>query len=101
VADKKPHELWAEAIRDVGLLFFVFGPLDTILKSAKDRESFDWVVAALIAFLGILLVAKGVELECGDDERNDSPAMGGIRGRLRVANLESQEGEGRPPAPPG
>lgn len=60
VERKEPHQLWAEAIRDVGILFFVFGPLDTILKGDEGQN---WLLASLIAFLGILLVTEGVRKE--------------------------------------
>ena len=40
----KRHELWAEAIRDIGILFLVFAPLETLLR--KDHGSWvDWLVA--------------------------------------------------------
>jgi len=57
----KRHELWAEAIRDIGILFFVFAPLETLLR--KDRGSWmDWLIAGAIATLGLLFIEKGVRM---------------------------------------
>ena len=57
----KRHELWAEALRDVGTLFLVFAPLETLLR--KERGSWlDWLVAGTIATLGLLLIEKGVRM---------------------------------------
>jgi hypothetical protein len=57
----KRHELWAEALRDVGILFLVFAPLETLLR--KERGSWlDWLVAGTIATLGLLLIEKGVRM---------------------------------------
>ena len=58
---KKRHELWAEAIRDIGILFFVFAPLETLLR--KDGGGWlDWLMAAAIAILGLLFIEKGVRM---------------------------------------
>ncbi len=55
---KKRHELWAEAIRDIGVVFFVFAPLETLLR--KERGGWvDWLIAAAIAILGLLFIEKG------------------------------------------
>jgi hypothetical protein len=57
----KRHELWAEALRDVGILFLVFAPLETLLR--KERGGWlDWLVAGTIATLGLLLIEKGVRM---------------------------------------
>ena len=56
------HELWAESIRDVGILFFVFAPLDTLLRNARGSWV-DWLIALGIAILGLLAIALGVKLE--------------------------------------
>lgn len=59
--NQKRHELWAEAIRDMGILFFVFGPLETLLR--KERGSWvDWLIAAAIAMIGLLFIEKGVRM---------------------------------------
>jgi hypothetical protein len=60
---KKEHELWAEAIRDIGILFLVFAPLDTILKF-EQRHWWDWLIAVGFAIGGGLLIRKGVRMEC-------------------------------------
>jgi len=57
----KRHELWAEALRDIGILFFVFAPLETLLR--KERGLWpDWLIAGTIAILGLLLIEKGVRM---------------------------------------
>lgn len=62
MAGKQRHELWAEAIRDVGILIFVFAPLDTIIRINRGNWH-DWTLALLLAALGVLLVARGVNME--------------------------------------
>ena len=57
---EKRHELWAEALRDIGILFFVFAPLETLLR--KERGGWDWLIAGAIATLGLLFIEKGVRM---------------------------------------
>lgn len=59
---KKRYELWAEALRDIGILFFVFAPLDTLLR-AGHGTAVDWIVAAGIAIIGLLLIEVGIWVE--------------------------------------
>jgi hypothetical protein len=59
---KKRHELWAEAIRDVGILLLVFGPLDTLFRAGRGT-SLDWLIALGVALLGLLLIAIGIKIE--------------------------------------
>jgi hypothetical protein len=61
---KQRYELWAEAIRDVGILLFVFAPLDTLFRSGHGT-SLDWLIAVGIAGLGLLSIEVGVRLERG------------------------------------
>ena len=62
MAPKVKYELRGEAIRDIGILFFVFGPLDTLLL--KEHGTWvDWLIALLVGFLGLLLIEKGVRME--------------------------------------
>jgi hypothetical protein len=61
VAGKKQHELWAETLRDIGILLFVFGPLDTLLRSQHGTRQ-DWLIAAGIAALGLMFIVVGVIL---------------------------------------
>ena len=62
VGGKRPYELWAESIREIGILMFVFGPLETLLRSGHtDRK--DWLIAVAVAILGLLLIVKGVRME--------------------------------------
>jgi hypothetical protein len=37
------HELWAEAIRDIGILFFVFAPLETLLRKERGSLAYCWL----------------------------------------------------------
>jgi len=60
---KPRHELRAEAIRDIGILLAVFGPLDTVIIKAKQGDWQDWLVALLIAVLGLLLIIEGIGME--------------------------------------
>ena len=60
---KKRHELWAEAIRDIGILFFVFAPLDTLLRMSFGIWDWHWLIAVAVAILGLLLIEKGVRME--------------------------------------
>jgi len=64
VAEKQSYELWAEVMRDVGLLLLVFAPLDTLLKSGHGTES-DWLIAGGVAILGLILIAVGVKMGSG------------------------------------
>ncbi len=59
---KERHELWAEAIRDIGILMLVFAPLDTLLR-ARSGTWMDWLLAVVIGTLGLLLIEKGVRME--------------------------------------
>ncbi len=59
---KPRYELWAEAIRDVGILLFVFAPLDTLFR-AGHGTSLDWLIALGIAGLGLLSIEVGVRME--------------------------------------
>ncbi len=59
---KQRHELWAEAIRDVGILFFVFAPLDTLFRAGHGTWK-DWLIALAVALLGLLLIAIGIRME--------------------------------------
>lgn len=58
---KHPHELWAEAIRDVGILFIVFAPLDTLIKSGYGTR-LDWLIAFGVALLGFGFLYIGVRM---------------------------------------
>jgi hypothetical protein len=60
VAGKQAHEAWGEAIKDIGILMFVFAPLETLLKHGS---ALDWAVATGIAVFGLLAIAAGAEME--------------------------------------
>jgi len=56
---KKALELAGESLREIGLLMFVFAPLDTMLKSAYGTKE-DWFVAGCVGVLGLTLMAVGI-----------------------------------------
>jgi hypothetical protein len=58
---RQRYELWAEAIRDVGILLATFAPLDTVLKPGYGTYV-DWLVALGILFVGLLLITVGVKM---------------------------------------
>jgi len=58
VNGKPPHQLWAEAVRDVGVLFAVFGPLDTIYASQPN-----WRVALALFLAGMATLYIGILME--------------------------------------
>jgi hypothetical protein len=62
VGGKKPYELWAESIREIGILLLVFGPLETLPRSERTGRK-DWLIAFAVAILGLLLIVKGVRME--------------------------------------
>jgi hypothetical protein len=64
VAEKKRYQLWAESIRDIGILFLVFAPLDTLILGERGKW-LDWLIATLVAVVGYLLIEKGVRMESG------------------------------------
>jgi hypothetical protein len=51
----------AESLREMGLLFIVFGPLEGLLKSANLRIV-DFLIALSIALLGGVLLTAGTRL---------------------------------------
>jgi hypothetical protein len=61
VNGKQSHELWAEAIRDIGILLMVFAPLDTIIKSGYGTW-LDWLIASGLEVLGVALLSVGVRI---------------------------------------
>jgi hypothetical protein len=61
VAGKQRYELWAESVRDIGILLLVFAPLDTVIR--EKNSQWDWLLAGAIGVLGIALIWVGVDLE--------------------------------------
>ena len=51
----------AESLREMGVLFIVFGPLEGLLKSANLRIV-DFLIALSIALLGGVLLTTGTRL---------------------------------------
>ena len=62
VADKRRNQLRAEVLRDIGILLFVFAPLDTMVRSGHGNW-FDWLLAIGIAILGLSAIEIGVRME--------------------------------------
>jgi LPXTG-motif cell wall-anchored protein len=61
VGGRQQYELWAEVLRDMGILFFVFAPLDTLLKTGRGNET-DWLIAIAIAIIGLLFILVGIKI---------------------------------------
>ncbi len=62
VAGKEPHLLWAEAIRDIGILFLVFAPLDTLLLCEHPTHG-RMLACGVVALVGLALIYQGVQME--------------------------------------
>ena len=62
MAGKQPYELWGEAIREIGLLLFVFAPLDALFKRDYGNST-DWLIAGCVAVAGLILIWVGIVLE--------------------------------------
>jgi len=62
MAAKRRSELRAEVLRDIGILFFVFAPLDTLIRNGH-ANGFDWLLAIGIAILGLFSIELGVRME--------------------------------------
>ena len=62
---RQQYELWAEVLRDMGILFFVFAPLDTLLKTGRGNET-DWLIAMAVAIIGLLFIFIGIRM--GSDQ---------------------------------
>jgi uncharacterized membrane protein (DUF485 family) len=58
---KQRYELWAEAVRDIGILLATFAPLDTVLKPGYGTR-IDWLIAVGIFVLGLLFITVGVRM---------------------------------------
>ncbi len=55
-------KLWGETLRDVGILFFVFGPLDAGLNASRiSHGELSWGIGFMI--FGGIMVLIGVEME--------------------------------------
>ncbi len=60
------YELWAETIRELGVLILVFVPLDTLVEYFRGGQFPDLrhlLIILGIAGLGLLLIVFGVEME--------------------------------------
>ncbi len=56
--------LLGETLRDIGILVFVFGPLDAFFQSSRPVAG----VASLLAGVGLSLIAGGIIIEVDKDE---------------------------------
>lgn len=65
MSGRQQYELWAEVLRDMGILFFVFAPLDTLLKTGRGN-GMDWLIAIAIAIIGLLFIFIGIKI--GSDQ---------------------------------
>ena len=60
VIDKrKAQQLLGETMRDIGILVFVFAPLDAFFQ----RERPGWFPLALVVACGLLFIGLGIMLE--------------------------------------
>ena len=64
MAGKQKYELWAEAIRDIGILLLVFVPLDVFLRDGRLTRT-EWLIGLGFAVLGLLIIEIGVRIGCG------------------------------------
>jgi hypothetical protein len=56
---RKAQRLLGETIRDIGILVFVFAPLDAFFQ----RERPGWFPLAFVVACGLLFIAVGIMLE--------------------------------------
>jgi hypothetical protein len=61
MAERKRYELWAEAIRDIGILTLVFVPLDSLVRETPITRARLLLVIGF-AILGLLLIEIGVRM---------------------------------------
>lgn len=54
--------LFAEAVRDIGILLLVFGPLEGLLKTVGQITTKEWYFAVGSMIVGGLLIWLGVEV---------------------------------------
>jgi hypothetical protein len=56
---KPAHELKAEALREIGVLLIVFGPVDTFFNQGEKH----WIAAIAALCVGVMLVWVGIDME--------------------------------------
>jgi|HubBroStandDraft_5_1064220.scaffolds.fasta_scaffold128339_3 hypothetical protein len=61
VVPQKLRDINAESLREVGILFVVFGPLEGLLKSTSLHAA-DFVIALSIAAFGGVLLFAGTRM---------------------------------------
>ena len=55
------RDINAESLREIGILFIVFGPLEGLLKSA-NLHAVDFVIAISIAAVGVVSLIAGTRM---------------------------------------
>ena len=59
MAERPTYVLWAEAIREIGILLVVFVPLEFLLRHGSiSRE--DWAISIIFLVVGLILIQIGV-----------------------------------------
>jgi hypothetical protein len=61
MAERKRYELWAEAIRDIGILTLLFVPLDSLVRETPITRARLLLVIGF-AILELLLIEIGVRI---------------------------------------
>ncbi len=59
IDERKAQQLLGETMRDIGILVFVFAPLDAFFQ----RERPGWFPLALVVACGLLFIGLGIMLE--------------------------------------
>jgi hypothetical protein len=59
---KPKSELYAETLREIGLLMVVFAPLDILFRAEHGTLS-DWITAGTVAIVGLIFIEIGVRME--------------------------------------
>jgi hypothetical protein len=62
---KSSAGLWGESLREIGVLLLVFVPVDGIIQSGTRDVNFWWRVPVAVIG-GLILIWRGIKLECGD-----------------------------------
>ncbi len=57
---EKAYGLVGESVREIGILIFVFAPLDAFFQAEPSRP----LEVFLLASTGLILIAAGITMEC-------------------------------------
>lgn len=58
--EKRRYQLWAESVREIGILLLVFGPLETLLRAPMNVT--EVLIAFALAVSGFILIFAGVKM---------------------------------------